>query len=92
MMTEKTFYNLIAAEFELDPVCIDRESRLMEDLGFDSLDVLQLVLSIEERSSDAGECQPTVRGKGIYPHLQTAVDAFAYLQSLSSMRGLQHER
>ncbi|WBW50618.1 acyl carrier protein [Peptoniphilus equinus] len=42
---------LIADQFELDIDEIDDEMRIVEDLGADSIDVVELVMSIEDEFS-----------------------------------------
>lgn len=42
---------ILADQLELDPADIKMESRLLEDLGADSLDVVDLVMSIEDEFS-----------------------------------------
>ena len=38
----------LAAQFELDPDKITRETNLSDDLGADSLDVVELIMNIED--------------------------------------------
>ena len=38
----------LAAQFELDPETITMETNLIDDLGADSLDVVELIMNIED--------------------------------------------
>lgn len=38
----------LAAQFELDPETITPETNLIDDLGADSLDVVELIMNIED--------------------------------------------
>lgn len=38
----------LAKQFELDPATITMETNLMDDLGADSLDVVELIMSLED--------------------------------------------
>lgn len=40
--------NAIAQQFELDPETITAETNLIDDLGADSLDVVELIMSLED--------------------------------------------
>ena len=38
----------LAQQFELDPATISMETNLIDDLGADSLDVVELIMSLED--------------------------------------------
>ncbi len=38
----------LASQFELDPASITAETNLIDDLGADSLDVVELIMALEE--------------------------------------------
>ena len=40
--------DLLAAQFEADPDSITMETSLIDDLGADSLDVVELIMSLED--------------------------------------------
>ena len=40
--------NALAKQFELDPETITAETNLIDDLGADSLDVVELIMSLED--------------------------------------------
>ncbi|MDO4983176.1 MAG: acyl carrier protein [Eubacteriales bacterium] len=40
--------NALAEQFEVDPASITMETSLIDDLGADSLDVVELIMSLEE--------------------------------------------
>ncbi|MBR0162046.1 MAG: acyl carrier protein [Oscillospiraceae bacterium] len=40
--------NALAQQFELDPDTITPETNLIDDLGADSLDVVELIMSLED--------------------------------------------
>ena len=40
--------NALAEQFEVDPASITTETSLIDDLGADSLDVVELIMSLEE--------------------------------------------
>ncbi len=40
--------NALAQQFELDPASITMDTNLLEDLGADSLDVVELIMSLED--------------------------------------------
>ena len=40
--------NALAQQFELDPASITLETNLIDDLGADSLDVVELIMSLED--------------------------------------------
>lgn len=47
MIFEKV-QNALAKQFELDPESITAETNLIDDLGADSLDVVELIMSLED--------------------------------------------
>jgi len=44
----ETVRNVLARQLEISPDMITEETRILEDLGADSLDVVELVMSLEE--------------------------------------------
>ena len=44
----ETVRNIIAKQFEVDPETITLDTNLVDDLGADSLDVVELIMSLEE--------------------------------------------
>jgi len=40
---------VLAEQFEVDPESITRETDLMNDLGADSLDLVELIMTLEEK-------------------------------------------
>lgn len=40
--------NALAAQFEMDPESITPETNLIDDLGADSLDVVELIMNLED--------------------------------------------
>ena len=40
--------NVLAQQFEIDPETITPETNLFDDLGADSLDVVELIMSLED--------------------------------------------
>ncbi len=47
MIFEKV-QNALAKQFEIDPESITAETNLIDDLGADSLDVVELIMSLED--------------------------------------------
>lgn len=43
--------NALAEQFETDPASITMETNLVDDLGADSLDVVELIMNLEEMYS-----------------------------------------
>ena len=41
--------DIIARQLNLDPDSIEENSKIMEDLGADSLDIVEMLMSLEER-------------------------------------------
>ena len=40
--------DVLAKQFELDPETITRETNLIDDIGADSLDIVELIMELEE--------------------------------------------
>lgn len=59
--------NALAAQFEIDPDTISPETNLIDDLGADSLDVVELIMSLEDdynvTISDEAAAELTTVGK-----------------------------
>ncbi|MCY4444397.1 MAG: acyl carrier protein [Proteobacteria bacterium] len=51
MSTEERINDIIAEQIGVDKASIKRESRFIEDLGADSLDIVELMMNIEETFS-----------------------------------------
>ena len=47
MLFEKV-QSALASQFELDPETITMDTNIMDDLGADSLDVVELIMSLED--------------------------------------------
>ncbi len=47
MIFEKV-QNALAKQFEIDPESVTEETNLIDDLGADSLDVVELIMSLED--------------------------------------------
>lgn len=52
----------LAAQFDKDPATINRETDVMTDLGADSLDLVELIMSLEE------EYGISVTDESVYEH------------------------
>ena len=44
----ETVRELLAHQLETDPKCITMDTDILQDLGADSLDIVELIMSIEE--------------------------------------------
>ena len=71
----KTMQDLIAEQFAIDTDEISMESSFMDDLGADSVDLVELVMAMEEEF-EVGEIQEEELGK-----LKTVGDAVNYIAS-----------
>ena len=69
----KTMQDLIAEQFALDAEEITMDSSFVEDLGADSVDLVELVMAMEEEF-DIGEVQEEELGT-----LKTVGDAVRYV-------------
>ena len=69
----KTMQDLIAEQFALEPDEISMESSFTDDLGADSVDLVELVMAMEEEF-DVGEIQ-----EDEMPTIKTVGDAVRYL-------------
>lgn len=47
-MTVETLMELLATQFKKDPATINENTRIIEDLGADSLDVVELLMTLED--------------------------------------------
>jgi len=47
-MVYERIKEVLAAQFELDPDSITRETDVMNDLGADSLDLVELIMTLED--------------------------------------------
>ena len=66
--------NILCEQLPLNPEDIRPDSRIKEDLGADSLDVLQLLMALEE---EKGITIPDE----VLPTLKTVGDIVAYMES-----------
>lgn len=68
--------NVLAAQFEIDPEIITPDTNLVDDLGADSLDVVELIMSLEDEYgvviSDELAAELTTVGK-IADYLESVV-------------------
>jgi len=67
----------LSNEFSLPKSCTD-DSRLIEDLGFDSLRLLELIVFIEESAGRRAQTSSELE----FPMLETIGDAIAYWDEL----------
>ena len=44
----ETIRNVLAKQFELDPETITRDTNLIDDIGADSLDIVELIMALED--------------------------------------------
>ena len=65
----------LAAQFEVDPAKITRDTDIMNDLGADSLDLVELIMTLEE------EYGITVTDESVYEH-KTAGEIADFIESL----------
>jgi len=65
----------LASQFDVDPEKITRDTDIMNDLGADSLDLVELIMTLEE------EYGITVTDDSIYEH-KTVGDIADYIESL----------
>ena len=69
----KTMQDLVAEQFAVEPASVTMETSLEEDLGADSVDVVELVMAMEEEF-DVGEVQ-----EDELTGMKTVGDAVRYL-------------
>ena len=69
----KTIQSLIAEQFAVEPEEVTMETSLEEDLGADSVDLVELVMAMEE-AFEVGETQEDELGA-----LKTVSDAVNYI-------------
>lgn len=65
---------IIARQLGVDPEQIDADTRITDDLGADSLDVVEMVMEIE------GECGVSIPDD-VVPTLETVGDVVNYVES-----------
>jgi len=65
----------LASQFELDPEKITRETDVMNDLGADSLDLVELIMTLEE------EYGISVIDESVYEH-KTVGEIADFIESL----------
>ena len=71
----QTMRDLVAEQFAMDPAEITMETSFVEDLGADSVDLVELVMAMEEEF-DMGEA-----GEDELTGLKTVGDAVNYVAS-----------
>lgn len=47
----ETIIDLLAKQFRIDPATIDADTNIVEDLGADSLEIVDMLMAIEENFS-----------------------------------------
>ncbi|MBU0676086.1 MAG: acyl carrier protein [Proteobacteria bacterium] len=67
---------VIAEEFELDPVALTPEATLYDDLGLDSLDAVDMVVALEKKFGVKLANEESIRS------VRTMADIFALIISL----------
>ena len=65
----------LVAQFEVDPETITRDTDIMNDLGADSLDLVELIMTLEE------EYGISVTDESVYEH-KTVGDIADYVETL----------
>jgi len=65
----------LAAQFEIDPDKITRDTDVMSDLGADSLDLVELIMTLED------EYGISVTDESVYEH-KTVGEIADYIESL----------
>ena len=65
--------NILCDQLPLNPENVTEESRFKEDLGADSLDMLQLIMALEEEKG-------VVIPDDVLPTIKTVGDVVAYLE------------
>jgi len=65
----------LVAQFEVDPDKITRETNLMNDLGADSLDLVELIMTLED------EYGVSVTDESVYEH-KTVGEIADFIESL----------
>jgi len=65
----------LAAQFEVDPGKITRETDIMNDLGADSLDLVELIMTLED------EYGVSVTDESVYEH-KTVGDIADFIETL----------
>ena len=65
----------LVEQFEVDPDTITKDTDIMNDLGADSLDLVELIMALED------EYGVTITDESIYEH-KTVGDITAFIESL----------
>ena len=66
---------VLSVQFEVDPNKITRDTDVMDDLGADSLDLVELIMTLEE------EYSITVTDESVYEH-KTVGEIADFIESL----------
>ena len=65
----------LAEQFDVDPETITRETDVINDLGADSLDLVELIMTLED------EYDVTITDESVYEH-KTVGDITKFIESL----------
>jgi len=75
IMVFEKMKEVLAEQFDVDPETVTRETDLMNDLGADSLDLVELIMTLEE------EYGISATDESIYEH-KTVGDISDYIETL----------
>lgn len=81
---EKTIYKALVDEFELDPKILIPGARVKDDIGLDSLDIVDLVIVLETAFGFK------IRDKSALLKIQTLGDIVAFIEATAA--NLQNEK
>jgi len=74
-MTFNKIQAALAAQFEVNPATITRETDIVKDLGADSLDLVELIMTLED------EYGVNITDESVYEH-KTVGDVTDFIDSL----------
>ncbi len=69
-----TLKNILEAQLDVDPATITEETNIIDDLGADSLDIVELMMSVEE------EFQITISDSDAH-NFKTIGDVVSYIEA-----------
>jgi len=75
LMVFENIKETLASQFEVDPEKITRETDIMNDLGADSLDLVELIMTLED------EYGVSVTDESVYEH-KTVGDIADFIEGL----------
>jgi len=76
----------LVAEFELDPACMSPDARIRDDLGLDSLDIVDMVIVLEKAFHfKLQNKEPLVK-------IRTLGDLYAFIATLRDEGTIKAER